>query len=462
MNQMVKRIIMSVLGVVICGISVGMFKFAALGIDPFQSLMSGLDAVIPIRFGTLYIIVNVVLLLFALIFDRKKIGIATFINLFLLGYIVEFSQGLCERLMPDAPLWLRVVILLIAIVILCLSSALYFTADLGVSTYDAVALVWSQKQSKLRFAFCRVICDFVCVAIGVALLLFSGQSITEIFGSVGVGTIITAFFMGPLIMSSLQGDSLAASFASSCEKYPRKSLSTFYLRLVSKGCVPNDTQPYFLIWNYLDLDAEALLDRPLLAQHQNGFVARQNGFGRDGEIHLAVFFDAQNIDTEFFAHIHFCDALADPILGHRHLINRMVVVELEIVEHMLGAVADRRPLRYLLFGNDDLVRTVAQQKLCLHVAVGTRHDHFSAQLFEKRGGFERALKITADGDDAHVIIIDSQRTEKRLIGAVADLRIGDDRQDRIDTILVLVDSHNLVPMLAELVCQQRTKAVDAD
>ncbi len=32
--------------------------------------------------------------------------------------------------------------------------------------------------------------------------------------------------------ASLQGDSLAASFASSCEKYPRKSLSTFYLRLV--------------------------------------------------------------------------------------------------------------------------------------------------------------------------------------------------------------------------------------
>ena len=94
MNQMVKRIIMSVLGVVICGISVGMFKFAALGIDPFQSLMSGLDAVIPIRFGTLYIIVNVVLLLFALIFDRKKIGIATFI----IGRTrtVRYSAPLCR------------------------------------------------------------------------------------------------------------------------------------------------------------------------------------------------------------------------------------------------------------------------------------------------------------------------------------------------------------------------------
>lgn len=199
MNQLVKRIIMSVLGIVICGISVGMFKFAALGIDPFQSLMSGLDAVIPIRFGTLYVIVNAILLLFALIFDRRKIGIATFINLFLLGYIVEFSQGLCEKLMPDAPLWLRVIILLIAVVILCLSSALYFTADLGVSTYDAVALVWSEKQSKIKFAFCRVICDFVCVVLGVALLLISGMPITEVFGTVGIGTIITAFFMGPLI-----------------------------------------------------------------------------------------------------------------------------------------------------------------------------------------------------------------------------------------------------------------------
>lgn len=199
MNQMVKRIIMSVLGVVICGISVGMFKFAALGIDPFQSLMSGLDAVIPINFGTLYVIVNAVLLVFALLLDRKKIGIATLINLFLLGYIVEFSQGLCEKLMPDASIWLRIVILLVAIVILCLSSALYFTADLGVSTYDAVALVWSQRQSRIKFAVCRVITDLICVVIGVTLLLISGQSITEIFGSVGVGTIITAFFMGPLI-----------------------------------------------------------------------------------------------------------------------------------------------------------------------------------------------------------------------------------------------------------------------
>ena len=39
-DHFVKRILMSALGVIICGISVGMFNHVALGVDPFQALMS--------------------------------------------------------------------------------------------------------------------------------------------------------------------------------------------------------------------------------------------------------------------------------------------------------------------------------------------------------------------------------------------------------------------------------------
>jgi uncharacterized membrane protein YczE len=66
-DHMVKRILMSIFGVLICGIAVGFFKRAMFGVDPFQSLMAGLDCVIPIDFGTLYVIVNVVMLLFSLL-----------------------------------------------------------------------------------------------------------------------------------------------------------------------------------------------------------------------------------------------------------------------------------------------------------------------------------------------------------------------------------------------------------
>ena len=198
-DRLYKRILMSAIGVIICGVSVGMFKHASLGVDPFQSLMSGLDAVIPLHFGTLYVIANLVLLLFALLLDRRKIGLATLINLFLLGYIAEFSQGVCARLLPEPSLIARLALLAVAIVIMCLASAFYFTADLGVSTYDAVALIWSERQKRIPFSVCRIITDLLCVVFGVILCVLAGFTLTQIFGEVGVGTIITAFFMGPLI-----------------------------------------------------------------------------------------------------------------------------------------------------------------------------------------------------------------------------------------------------------------------
>ena len=43
-NNLGRRILMSLFGVIICAISMGIFKIAALGVDPFQSFMAGLDA----------------------------------------------------------------------------------------------------------------------------------------------------------------------------------------------------------------------------------------------------------------------------------------------------------------------------------------------------------------------------------------------------------------------------------
>ena len=198
-NNLPKRIIMSIVGVLLCAISVGFFKFAALGVDPFQSLMAGLDALIPIRFGTLYIIVNAVLLLFALIFDRHYIGIATFINLFLLGYIAEYSLKLLVFLMPSPHIVIRIASLIIAVIMNCIAASLYITADLGVSTYDAVALIIVNTWKKGKFRYVRIITDIVCILIGIATFLISGGKIIQVPTIVGIGTIITAFFMGPLI-----------------------------------------------------------------------------------------------------------------------------------------------------------------------------------------------------------------------------------------------------------------------
>ena len=194
-----RRIIMSLVGVIICAVSVGVFKLAAFGVDPFQSLMSGLDSLIPIGFGTLYVIVNAVLLLFSLIADRHNIGIATFINLFLLGYITQFTYDMLKNLFPDPSVIFRAVCLLIGIVVICFGSSLYMTADLGVSTYDAIAIVISGKWKIGKFKYVRICTDLVCVITGCILFLAAGNPASRIPQIAGIGTIITAFFMGPLI-----------------------------------------------------------------------------------------------------------------------------------------------------------------------------------------------------------------------------------------------------------------------
>ena len=194
-----RRILMSLFGVVICAISVGFFKHAALGVDPFQSLMAGLDALIPLDFGILYVIVNAILLIFSLVFDRKNIGIATFINLFLLGYITQFTMDLLAIILPNPVLWVRICCLVGAIVVICFGSAFYMTADMGVSTYDAVAIVISRKWKWGKFQYCRIGADLVCVIAGCAVFLIAGGTWREIPTIAGIGTIITAFFMGPLI-----------------------------------------------------------------------------------------------------------------------------------------------------------------------------------------------------------------------------------------------------------------------
>ena len=175
------------------------FKIAALGVDPFQSFMAGLDKLVPIKFGTLYVIANCVLFLFALIFDRHYIGIATFINLFLLGYITQFTYEFLLTVIVNPSIFVRIICLIVGVVIICFGSAFYMTADLGVSTYDAVALIISNTWKKGKFQYIRIITDLVCVIVGVALFLLAGGKPNGIITIAAVGTIITAFFMGPLI-----------------------------------------------------------------------------------------------------------------------------------------------------------------------------------------------------------------------------------------------------------------------
>ncbi len=184
-----KRLLMALVGVLVSGVSVGLFRRSAFGTDPFQVLINGISNHITFAsFGTVYMCINLLMLTAIFLLDRHYIGIATFINIFLLGYVVQFSDDFVGSLIGETPnLITRILLLIAGVVILCFASALYFTASLGVSTYDAISLIMTDKKLG-KFKYLRIGTDIFCVLVGFLL-----------GGVVGVGTVVTAFFMGPLI-----------------------------------------------------------------------------------------------------------------------------------------------------------------------------------------------------------------------------------------------------------------------
>lgn len=186
-NELFRRIMMTLSGIFLAGISVGMFNFSAFGMDPFQVFAHGLSYKTPLSYGLFYMLLNMVILIFILILDRKKIGLGTVFNMFLVGYIVEFSSNFFSALIIEPSFLMRWLFFAMAIIVMCFGSSLYFTANLGVSTYDAIALIMAER-TPIKFQYCRIGGDLVCTIIGV------------LFGAVvGVGTVATAFFMGPII-----------------------------------------------------------------------------------------------------------------------------------------------------------------------------------------------------------------------------------------------------------------------
>lgn len=94
-NNFKLRIAMTIGGVMLCSIAVGFFKCSLFGVDPFQCFAQGSWGRFfsGLSYGTYYMGISIVMLIIDLFLDKHYIGVATFINLFLTGYIVDFATN---------------------------------------------------------------------------------------------------------------------------------------------------------------------------------------------------------------------------------------------------------------------------------------------------------------------------------------------------------------------------------
>lgn len=186
----VPKLLFCILGNFLIGFGVAGIKVANCGIDPFNGSCFAVSEFFGIPY-TLYVpCFNCFLFIFEIIFGRKHIGIGTFVNWFTVCYAVDFGMWVFRGITDTVAgsLVLRGVFLAAGLAVTSLGIAIYQLCDAGIAPFDVLPVMICDRHPRFPFFWARMIFDCTCTAL---IFIFHGQF--------GIGTILSAFCLGPII-----------------------------------------------------------------------------------------------------------------------------------------------------------------------------------------------------------------------------------------------------------------------
>jgi len=176
------RLIQLFLGLVLYGISDGLLLAAGLGADPWDVFSQGLSRSFGLGIGTWTIIVGAMVLLLWIPL-RQRPGLGTLANVFVIGLVVNEFLSLVPVVHGMA---LRSIGMLVAVVLNAIATATYIGARFGPGPRDGLMTGWAARGHSLRLGRTAI----------EATALLAGWLLG---GTVGVGTLVYALSIGPLV-----------------------------------------------------------------------------------------------------------------------------------------------------------------------------------------------------------------------------------------------------------------------
>ncbi len=187
-DHLLRRIFVAIVGLMICGIGVGIFLYSQLGVDPASVLELGLGNVFNISYGTASALTNVIILVIVFFVDKSYLNISTLLAIFGIGYTADVMSFILDSVITgELHLLVRIIMILVGCVIMGIGIATYIRADLGVGAIDLVSEIISDK-TKFPYRIVRIVGDVTFVVVGYLL-----------GGTVGIGTLVAAFLTGPVV-----------------------------------------------------------------------------------------------------------------------------------------------------------------------------------------------------------------------------------------------------------------------
>jgi uncharacterized membrane protein YczE len=178
-----RRLSQLAVGLFLYGASAGLLVRAHLGLDPWDVLHEGLTKLLGLDFGTVTAVVGIVVLL-GWIPLRQRPGVGTVANIALIALSVD---AILAAIPPQTLLVTRVPLLVGGVVLNGLATAVYVGARLGPGPRDGL-MTGLAARTGWSIRLVRTGIEVTVLAIGWLL-----------GGTVGVGTVLYAVAIGPLI-----------------------------------------------------------------------------------------------------------------------------------------------------------------------------------------------------------------------------------------------------------------------
>ena len=174
-------------GLILFGLGEGLLIVSSMGNSPWTVLAEGVYLDVGFSIGLITILISVVVLLFWLPLNQKP-GIGTILNAIIIGLMID----ICIRFVPVPENYISQLILaIVAVLTVGLGGGIYLIANLGPGPRDGL-MIGLQKKTNLPIAAVRAFLEISVMSIGWYL-----------GGTVGIGTLLFAFGIGPAVALGL-------------------------------------------------------------------------------------------------------------------------------------------------------------------------------------------------------------------------------------------------------------------
>ena len=174
-------------GLMLFGLGEGLLIVSLTGASPWSVLAQGISLNVNLSIGTITLLISIAVLILWIPLGQKP-GMGTIFNALIIALMID----LCIKFVPTPSTFFHQLILaIVSVITVGIGGGIYLVSNLGAGPRDGL-MIGLQKVTNLPIAAVRATLEITVVGVGWYL-----------GGTVGIGTLLFAFGIGPAVALGL-------------------------------------------------------------------------------------------------------------------------------------------------------------------------------------------------------------------------------------------------------------------